>query len=182
MHPLALGFLAVLIVGGVILFSFSILVLKEWERVAVLTLGKYSGLKGPGLVVIFPLIQSFTNRIDMRVKTSKFQSETTLTKDGVAVTVDAVLFWRVVDPEEATLQVTNYRQAVELAAQTTLREVIGRMNLAHILSHLEELDITLKEIIARKVLQWGIEAKAVEIRDVQIPEELQEVMSRGGPG
>ncbi len=178
MFGLALGFSAVIVVGCIILFSFSVMVLKEWERVAVLTLGKYTGLKGPGLVVIFPLVQTFTHRIDMRVKTSKFQFETTLTKDGVAVTVDAVLFWRVIDPEEATLQVTNYQQAVELAAQTTLREVIGRMNLAHILSHLEELDLTLKEIIARKVLQWGIEAKAVEIRDVQIPEELQEVMSR----
>lgn len=175
---LTLGFLLVVIIGCLVLLNYSILIVKEWERVAVLTLGKYSGLKGPGLVFLIPGIQTVANRIDMRVQSSKFLSETTLTGDGVAVTVDAVLFWRVVDPEKATLQVNNYRVAVELAAQTTLREVIGRMNLAHILTHLEELDQTLKEIIARKVLEWGIEAQAVEIRDVSIPEELQEVMSR----
>jgi len=178
MFAFTLGFLVVVVFASILVFGASIKIVNEWERLPILTLGKYSGLKGPGLVILAPFIQTVANRIDLRVKTSKFLSEKTLTKDGVAVTVDAVLFWRVLDPEKATLEVNNYQQAVELAAQTTLREVIGRMNLAHILSHLEELDLTLKEIIARKVLQWGIEAQAVEIRDVSIPEELQEVMSR----
>lgn len=161
-----------------IILASSIKVVSEWERLAVLTLGKYSGLKGPGLIVLIPGIQTVANRIDTRVSASKFQSETTLTKDGVAVTVQAVLFWKVSDPEKATLQVTNYRQAVELAAQTSLRDVIGRMNLGVILSNLEELDLTLRDSIGRKVSVWGIEAQAVEIRDVAIPVELQEVMSR----
>ncbi len=178
MFAFSLGFLIVAVFAAILVFGASVKIVNEWERLPVLTLGKYRGLKGPGLIVLIPFIQTIANRIDLRVMTSKFLSETTLTKDGVAVTVDAVFFWRVTDPEKATLEVNNYRQAVELAAQTTLREVIGRMNLAHILSHLEELDLTLKEIIGRKVMQWGVEAQAVEIRDVQIPGELQEVMSR----
>ncbi|TLM99072.1 slipin family protein [bacterium] len=173
-----MGFLFVIAFFTLVILGASIKVVNEWERLAVLSLGKYRGLKGPGLIFLVPFVQTIANRIDMRVMTSKFQSETTLTKDGVAVTIDAVLFWRVTDPEKATLEVNNYRQAVELAAQTTLRDVIGRMNLAHILSHLEELDLTLKESIGRKIAQWGVEAQSVEIRDVSIPDELQEVMSR----
>lgn len=166
----------ILIVGSLIVTSVK--VVDEWERLAILTLGKYSGLKGPGLVLIIPVIQSVANRIDTRTISSKFNSETTLTKDGVAVTVQAVLFWRVVDPEKATLEVAQYQNAVELAAQTSLRDAIGKMNLADILSNLQELDTTIKESIARKVSKWGIEAENVEIRDVSIPKELQEVMSR----
>ena len=178
MEYFLLGVVVLIVMFGLIIIASSVKVVSEWERLAVLTLGKYSGLKGPGLIILVPGVQTIANRIDMRVSASRFQSETTLTKDGVAVTVQAVLFWKVVDPEKATLEVNNYRQAVELAAQTSLRDVIGRMNLATILSNLEELDLTLKDSIGRKVSQWGIEAQAVEIRDVSIPVELQEVMSR----
>lgn len=178
MEYLLLGVVVLVAMFVLIIIASSFKVVSEWERLAVLTLGNYSGLKGPGLVVLIPGIQTIANRVDMRVSASKFQSETTLTKDGVAVTILAVLFWKVSDAEKATLEVTNYRQAVELAAQTSMRDVIGRMNLATILSNLEELDLTLKESIGRKVSQWGIEAQAVEIRDVSIPVELQEVMSR----
>lgn len=178
MEYFLLGVVVLIVMIGLIIIASSVKVVSEWERLAVLTLGKYTGLKGPGLIILVPGVQTIANRIDMRVSASRFQSETTLTKDGVAVTVQAVLFWKVVDPEKATLEVTNYRQAVELAAQTSLRDVIGRMNLAMILSNLEELDLTLKDSIGRKVSQWGIEAQAVEIRDVSIPVELQEVMSR----
>lgn len=171
-------FIVVVVLFIVVIVASSIKVVSEWERLAILTLGKYSGLKGPGLIILIPIIQSVANRIDMRVIANKFQSETTLTKDGVAVTILAVLFWKVVDPEKATLQVTNFRSAVELAAQTSLRDVVGRMKLADILSNLEELDLTLKDSISRKIALWGIEAQSVEIRDVSIPAELQEVMSR----
>lgn len=162
-----------------VLLFWSIKVVSEWERLAVLTLGKFTGIKGPGLIIIIPIIQTIASRIDTRVQTTRFQSETTLTKDGVAVTIQAVLFWRVVDPQMATLEVANYRVAVELAAQTSLRDAIGKMNLANILSNLEELDEILKETIGRKSMPWGIETMSVEIRDVSIPQELQEVMSRG---
>lgn len=162
-----------------LLLFLSIKVVSEWERIAVLTLGKFTGIKGPGLIIIVPIIQTVASRIDTRVQTTRFQSETTLTKDGVAVTIQAVLFWRVVDPKMATLEVSNYRVAVELAAQTSLRDAIGKMNLANILSNLEELDEILKETIGRKSMPWGIETMSVEIRDVSIPQELQEVMSRG---
>jgi len=161
-----------------IILVMSVKIVSEWERLAILTLGRYSGLKGPGLVIIIPFIQTIPSRIDMRVKTSTFHSETTLTKDGVSVTVQAVLFWRVIDPQKAVLSVTNFQQAVELAAQTTLRDVIGRVALADILSNLAEVDRNLKETIDLKIKDWGIEAISVEIRDVAIPQQLQEVMSR----
>lgn len=170
---------SIIVLIVLILLFLSIKVVSEWERLAVLTLGKFAGIKGPGLIIIIPIIQTIASRIDTRVQTTRFQSETTLTKDGVAVTIQAVLFWRVVDPKMATLEVSNYRVAVELAAQTSLRDAIGKLNLANILSNLEELDEILKETIGRKSMPWGIETISVEIRDVSIPHELQEVMSRG---
>lgn len=170
---------SIIVLIVLILLFVSIKVVSEWERLAVLTLGKFAGIKGPGLIIIIPIIQTIASRIDTRVQTTRFQSETTLTKDGVAVTIQAVLFWRVVDPKMATLEVSNYRVAVELAAQTSLRDAIGKLNLANILSNLEELDEILKETIGRKSRPWGIETMSVEIRDVSIPQELQEVMSRG---
>lgn len=162
----------------VIYFLSGIKIVKEWERLAVLTLGKFSGIKGPGIIIVFPILQTIAAKIDMRVSASRFQSETTLTRDGVTVTVEAALFWKVIDPKKATLVVNNYTTSVQLAAQTTLRDVIGKMNLADILSNIQELDYTLKESIGVKVNQWGIETTSVEIRDVSIPEQLQEVMSR----
>lgn len=171
------GIVAVVVV--ISLLAVSVKVVSEWERVAVLTLGKFNGIKGPGLIIIVPFIQTIASRIDTRVQTTRFQSETTLTKDGVAVTIQAVLFWRVVNTEMATLKVANYRTAVELAAQTSMRDAIGKMNLAAILSNLDELDNILKDTIGHKSEPWGIETMSVEIRDVSIPQELQEVMSRG---
>lgn len=170
---------SIIVLIVLLLLFWSIKIVSEWERLAVLTLGKFAGIKGPGLIIIIPIIQTIASRIDTRVQTTRFQSETTLTKDGVAVTIQAVLFWRVVDTKMATLEVSNYRLAVELAAQTSLRDAIGKMNLANILSNLEELDEILKETIGRKSMPWGIETMSVEIRDVSIPHELQEVMSRG---
>ncbi|MEN6461173.1 MAG: slipin family protein [Syntrophomonas sp.] len=175
------GIIWSVVVAIIILFLLftSIKVVSEWERLAILSLGKFTGIKGPGLIIIIPIIQTVASRIDTRVQTTRFQSETTLTKDGVAVTIQAVLFWRVVDTEMATLKVADYRMAVELAAQTSLRDAIGKLNLAAILSNLDELDEILKETIGRKSTPWGIETMSVEIRDVSIPRELQEVMSRG---
>ena len=128
-------FLLVFII--VALLASSIKVVSEWERLAILTLGKFAGIKGPGLIIIIPIIQTVASRIDTRVQTTRFQSETTLTKDGVAVTIQAVLFWKVVDTKMATLQVADYRMAVELAAQTSLRDAVGKMNLPAILSNLD---------------------------------------------
>ena len=175
------GTISTFLLAFIIIFilSSSIKVVSEWERLAILTLGKFTGIKGPGLIIIIPIIQTVASRIDTRVQTTSFQSETTLTKDGVAVTIQAVLFWTVVDTEMATLQVSDYRMAVALAAQTSLRDAVGKMNLPAILSNLDELDEILKDTIARKSTPWGIETMSVEIRDVTIPQELQEVMSRG---
>lgn len=164
-----------LLVVAICFMVVSVERVSKWERVAVHTLGKFNGIKGPGLVIIIPIIQTIASRIDTRVQTTKFQSETTLTNDEVAVTIQALLFWRVVNSEMATLQVVQYCLAVELAAQTAMRDTIGKIQL----SNLEELDKILKDAIGRKSELWGIEIMSVEIRDVFIHSELHAVMSRG---
>jgi len=179
-NPLALRFFFWLIVLLIVVWGiWGIRVVREWERLAILTLGHYTGLKGPGLVIVWPVAQTVASRVDLRVVATSFQSETTLTRDSVAVTVKAVLFWRVVDAEKATLAVEDYRQAVQLAAQTSLRDAIGRTSLADLLPNLEQADAVLRETITAKTEPWGIQAQSVEIRDVAIPADLQEAMSRG---
>lgn len=160
------------------LLSASVKVAAEWEKAVVLRLGKYVGLKGPGHFWLLPFVDSVAYWIDQRVVATPFVAEQTLTKDTVPVNVDAILFWMVWDPEKAALEVENYRQAVAWAAQTALRDVVGRSMLSDILSGRDELDKVLQEIIDRRTEPWGITVQAVEIRDVVIPDALQEAMSR----
>lgn len=170
-----------LLLGGIVLAFFlsaSVKVASEWEKAVVLRLGKYIGLKGPGHFWLLPFVDSVAYWIDQRIVATPFVAEQTLTKDTVPVNVDAILFWMVWDPEKAALEVENYRQAVAWAAQTALRDVVGRSMLSEILSGRDELDKVLQEIIDRRTEPWGITVQAVEIRDVVIPDELQEAMSR----
>lgn len=160
------------------LVSASIRMVAQWQRAIVLRLGKFAGIKGPGLFFITPLIESVSNVIDLRTITSTFKAEQTITADTVPVDVDAVLFWRVIDPEKAALEVQAYDQAVGWAAQTALRDVIGRSTLADILSGREKIDSVLREIIDHRTEPWGIRVESVEIRDVVIPNSLQDAMSR----
>ena len=170
-----LGFVVIL---AALFFLSGIRVLKEWERMPVLRLGRYVGLRGPGLVYLFPLIDRAPIRISTRLDTIQFRTESTLTKDNVPVNVDSVLYMKPVDLEKAVLQVENYYQATQLASQTTLREVIGKVSLNELLAEREKVGAHLREIIDEKTESWGIKATAVEVRDVIIPGNLQDAMSR----
>jgi regulator of protease activity HflC (stomatin/prohibitin superfamily) len=171
--------LIVFIVFVVVVFLLSgIRVLREWERVPVLRLGRYTGLKGPGIFYLIPIIDRAPLKISTRLDTIQFRTESTLTKDNVPVNVDSVLYMKPVDLEKAVLQVENYYQATQLAAQTTLREVIGKVTLNDLLAEREKVGATLREIIDEKTEAWGIKVTSVEVRDVIIPGSLQDAMSR----
>jgi len=156
----------------------SLKVSRQWEKVVLLRLGKYVGLRGPGMFWILPIIETTPVWIDHRVMVTPFNAEKTLTKDTVPVDVDAVLFWLVWDAEKAALEVEDYFAAIAWAAQTALREVIGQMNLAAILIGRAMMDKELQKIIDERTTPWGITVQSVEIRDVVIPQELEDAMSR----
>ena len=160
-----------LLIGG----SFRIA--DQWEKAVVLRLGRFTGLKGPGPFFIIPFVERVAYWIDLRVITTSFRAEKTLTKDTVPVDVEAVLFWKVLDPEKAALEVEDYRTAISWASQTALREVIGKSFLSDMLEGREKLDAVLQSIIDTRTEQWGIHISSVEIRDVIIPPELQDAMS-----
>jgi regulator of protease activity HflC (stomatin/prohibitin superfamily) len=164
------GIIAIIIAG-----SFKIA--DQWEKAVVLRLGKYFGLKGPGPFFIIPLVDRVAYWIDLRIITTTFMAEKTLTKDTVPVDVEAVLFWKVVDSEKASLAVENYRTAISWASQTALREVIGKSMLADMLENRAKLDKELQGIIDLRTEQWGVNISSVEIRDILIPQELQNAMS-----
>jgi regulator of protease activity HflC (stomatin/prohibitin superfamily) len=160
------------------LISSSVRMVAQWERAVVLNLGRFAGVRGPGLFFITPIVQSVSRVIDLRTITSTFKAEQSITADTVPVDVDAVLFWRVIDPEKAILEVQEYSQAIGWAAQTALRDVIGRSTLADILSGRDKIDRILKTLIDGRTEPWGVEVTSVEIRDVTIPAALQDAMSR----
>lgn len=160
------------------LLSSSIRMVAQWERAVVLNLGRFAGVRGPGLFFITPIVQNVSRVIDLRTITSTFKAEQSITADTVPVDVDAVLFWRVVNPEKAILEVQEYSQAIGWAAQTALRDVIGRSTLADILSGRDKIDRILKTLIDGRTEPWGVEVTSVEIRDVTIPAALQDAMSR----
>src|SRR4029453_11067466 len=153
-------------------------VAKQWERGVVLRLGRYVGLRGPGLFWVVPLLDTVITWIDQRVITTPFAAEQTLTLDTVPVNVDAVLFWMVHDPERAALEVQDYAQAVSWAAQTALRDIIGRTPLTELLKGRERIEGELQQLIDARSNPWGVTVQSVEMRDVVIPESLQDAMSR----
>ena len=168
------------IAGGLIGLTLMLAprVAKQWERAVVLRLGRYVGLRGPGLFWIVPFVDSVTKWIDQRVITTSFAAEETLTSDTVPVNVDAVLFWLVYDPEKAALEVQEYQQAVSWAAQTALRDIIGRTSLTDLLRGRERIEEELQKLIDSRSNPWGVTVQSVEMRDVVIPESLQDAMSR----
>ena len=159
-------------------FMFALKIADQWEKGVVLRFGKYRGLKGPGVFWIIPIVDNVTEWIDHRVMVSPFSAEKTLTKDTVPVDVDAVLFWVVWDAEKAALEVENYRSAITWASQTALREVIGSLDLADILVGRAKMDVELQKIIDQRTTPWGVSVQSVEIRDIVIPQELEDAMSR----
>jgi regulator of protease activity HflC (stomatin/prohibitin superfamily) len=151
---------------------------QQWERAVVLRLGRFVGLRGPGLFWIVPFVDVVARSIDQRMITTAFAAEQTLTSDTVPVNVDAVLFWVVHDPERAALEVQNYPVAVSWAAQTALRDIIGRTSLADLLRGRERIEQDLQALIDQRSTPWGVSVQAVEMRDIVIPSSLQEAMSR----
>ena len=165
-----------LLVGAVA--AMSPRVAQQWERAIVLRLGRFIGIRGPGLFWIIPFIDTVTRSIDQRMITTGFAAEQTLTSDTVPVNVDAVLFWVVHDPEKAALEVQNYPVAISWAAQTALRDIIGRTSLADLLRGRDKIEHELQVLIDERSTPWGVTVQAVEMRDIVIPSQLQEAMSR----
>ena len=170
--PVFLGVLA-----GVY-FLFAIKVAKQWEKVAVLRLGRYAGLRGPGLFFIIPVIDSVSRFVDQRVRVTSVTAEATLTRDTVPVNVDAIVFWVVWNAEKCILEVSDFVQAITMSAQTGLRESIGRHELAQMITERESMGRELQRILDEKTNSWGITVQSVEIRDVRIPGALEDAMSR----
>jgi len=172
-----------LVVGLVAMFAggfvgSSIKYADQWEKAVVLRLGRYRGLRGPGLFYVVPVMDRVTYHIDQRIRTTDFGAESCLTRDTVPVNVDAIAFWIVYDAERAALEVQAYEQAVVLAAQTALRDAIGKHDLAELIQSRKELGRGLQQTLDAKMHDWGIQVQSVEIRDVIIPKALEEAMSR----
>jgi regulator of protease activity HflC (stomatin/prohibitin superfamily) len=157
---------------------FAIRMANQWEKVAVLRFGRYIGLRGPGLYHIIPIVDGISRYVDQRVRVASVSAESTLTKDTVPVNVDAIVFWLVWNAEKSILEVQDFTQAITLSAQTALRESIGRHDLHQMVAEREMLGRELQRILDEKTNPWGITVQSVEIRDVQIPSELQDAMSR----
>jgi regulator of protease activity HflC (stomatin/prohibitin superfamily) len=165
------------VIAGVILMQ-SPRIAQQWERAIVLRLGRFVGLRGPGLFFVIPFVDRVSSWIDQRTITTSFAAEQTLTSDTVPVNVDAVLFWMVHDAQKAALEVQDYTQAVSWAAQTALRDIIGRTTLTDLLRGRERIESELQQLIDQRSNPWGVTVSSVEMRDVVIPGALQDAMSR----
>jgi len=156
----------------------SLMIADQWERAIVLRLGKLNAIRGPGMFMIVPFIDSVASWLDQRIQTTEINAETALSKDTVPVNIDAVVFWQIHDPERAALEISNYRQAIQQVAQTSLREIVGSSLLSTLLADRKQGDAQLREEIGRKTAEWGISVLSVEIRDIGVPPALQDAMSR----
>ena len=173
----AYGLGGVLLLAGV-LTPATLMMANQWERAVVLRLGRLHAIRGPGLFLKIPLIDQISSWLDQRIQTTEFNAEQALSKDTVPVDVDAVVFWQIHDPERAALEITDYRQAISRVAQTSLREMVGSSLLSTLLSDRKKGDELLREEIGRKTSEWGVTAMSVEIRDISVPDALQDAMSR----
>jgi regulator of protease activity HflC (stomatin/prohibitin superfamily) len=163
------------IAGGLVgvYFLFAIKVVDQWQKVALLRFGRYRGLRGPGLFLIIPIIETLSRYVDQRVRVTTVSAESTLTRDTVPVNVDAIIFWLVWSAEKSILKVEDFIQAITLGSQTALRESIGRHQLAQMITERETLGRELQKILDEKTTPWGITVQSVEIRDVRIPQALK---------
>src|SRR6201998_3892340 len=169
------------LLGGIavgIYLMFSIKIVQQWQRVAILRFGRYRGLRGPGIFLIVPVMDTLSRFVDQRVRVATVTAESTLTRDTVPVNVDAIVFWLVWDAEKSILEVENFTEAVNMSAQTALRESIGRHELAQMITEREVMGRQLQQILDEKTNPWGITVQSVEIRDVRIPQALENAMSR----
>ncbi len=175
------SYLSYLVMAATVLLAYIVLatikVANQWERAVVLRLGRFHSLRGPGLFFIIPIIDTIAYWIDIRVITSAFKAEKTLTKDTVPVDVDAVLFWKVIDPKKAALEVADYEGAIGWASQTALRDVIGKTMLSDMLEGRNKISNELQVIIDERTEPWGVNVISVEVKDVLIPPALEDAMS-----
>jgi regulator of protease activity HflC (stomatin/prohibitin superfamily) len=170
-----IGISIVILIGFIFMGLY---IIPEWIKVPTLLLGKFKKMRGPGVLWLFPFVYKIPFSLDMRIITTTFSAEQTLTKDNVPVNVDAVLFWKVIDSYKASLRVQDYKTAISWAAQTSLRDVIGKTELSQMLAGREEISHDLERIIDERTEEWGVKSTSVEIRDVVIPTALQDAMSR----
>src|SRR4051812_40873590 len=175
--PLQIILIVVLVIV-LLVVGRSLRIASEWQRAVVLRLGRFHKVKGPGLYLVFPIIDSVAQVVDLRIQTTTITAEQALTRDTVAVGVDAIVFWQVDDARTAAINIANYREAIERVAQTSLREMIGATELSRLLSDRRTADDQLRHTISEKTTSWGVVARSVEIKDVVIPKELQDAMSR----
>ncbi|MGH2370735.1 MAG: slipin family protein [Chloroflexota bacterium] len=161
-----------------IVFFSSLRMCNEWQRKVVLRLGRYAGVRGPGIFFLLPFVETTPFTMDLRVNTNRFTAEQTLTKDGAAVTVDAIVYWRIIDAGLAAIRVANYTQAVLGAAQGALRDIIGRNDLGALLSQRREMDSQLTVILDEQTEPWGIKVESVQLQDIKVPASLQDALSR----
>lgn len=172
------GLTGVIVIVLLAILVTSVRVASEWQRAVILRLGRFHKAKGPGLYLLFPIVDRVAQIVDLRIQTTTITAEQALTRDTVAVGVDAIVFWQVEDPEAAAVRIANYREAIERVAQTSLREMIGATDLSRLLSDRKTADEQLRTTITAKTKDWGVTARSVEIKDVSIPRELQDAMSR----
>ncbi len=175
MAEISSGLIALVVV--LVILSQAVKIVREYERVVILRLGRFSGVKGPGLFLIVPIVDQVI-LLDMRVVTIDVQKQVVITKDNVTVDVDAVMYYRVVDPARAIIQVENFRMATSLLAQTTLRDVLGQIELDDLLANREELNIKLQDILDKHTDPWGIKVTAVTLRDVNLPESMLRAIAK----
>src|SRR6185437_14799176 len=174
---LPIAFTIVLALIGIFL-GYSVKMAQQWEKAVILRIGKLHAVKGPGLFILVPIIDQVAMWIDQRIRTAEFSAEQALTRDTVPVNVDAIFFWMVHDAQRAALEIVDYNSAIQRVAQTSLRETIGSSVLCELLSERKEADAKLKDTIGAKTAEWGVTVNSVEIRDVAIPANLQDAMSR----
>jgi regulator of protease activity HflC (stomatin/prohibitin superfamily) len=177
-HLVGKSNIAWIVIGAGAYIALSPRIIREWERGILLRLGKFKRILKPGIAWVIPGIDIIVSNVDMRIRTTTFNAEKTLTKDTVPVNVDAILFWVVTDAKKSILEVENFGSTVSWAAQTTLRDIIGKTDLVKLLNDRQTLDVELQEIIDKKTSEWGITVQSVEIRDVIIPDQLEDSMSR----
>ena len=173
-----MSILAIIAGAVVVILLFSLRIANEWSRAVVLRLGRFEAVRGPGIYFLIPLVDVVAVVIDLRIQTTSITAEQALTRDTVAVGVDAIVFWQVADPRAAAINIANYREAIERVSQTSLREMIGASDLSRLLSDRRAADEQLRITIAEKTASWGVRVQSVEIRDVAIPAVLQDAMSR----
>ena len=170
--------LAIMLAIVAFLVPRTLLMARQWERAVILRFGKLRGIEGPGMFLILPFVDEVSSWLDQRIQTTEFNAEQALSKDTVPVDVDAVIFWQIHDPERAALEITDYRSAIERVAQTSLREMVGSSLLSSLLADRKHGDEVLLGEIGRKTSEWGVTAISVEIRDISVPANLQDAMSR----